>query len=115
MADRATGSGAGRRWVKVLGCMKGLGVLVVLAVALLIPLGALVALAEVLGTFAVVAEPSGVASGLKARYGDVVDRINFYAPVVDDPETWGPVMEDLSRGLGSGMVRAWAHGSTRTR
>ncbi len=52
---------------------------------------------EVLGTFAVVAEPSGVASGLKVRYGDVVDRINFYAPVVDDPETWGPVMEDLSR------------------
>jgi alkanesulfonate monooxygenase SsuD/methylene tetrahydromethanopterin reductase-like flavin-dependent oxidoreductase (luciferase family) len=52
---------------------------------------------EVLGTFAVVAEPSGVAGGLKARYGDVVDRINFYAPVVNDPETWGPVMEELSR------------------
>lgn len=50
---------------------------------------------EVLNTFAVVAEPSGVAGGLNTRYGDVIDRIMFYAPVVTDPETWGPVMDGL--------------------
>ncbi len=51
---------------------------------------------EVLGTFAVVAEPDGVAAGLQERYGDVIDRIMFYAPVQHDPDTWGPVMEELT-------------------
>ncbi len=50
---------------------------------------------EILGTFAVVAEPSGVAAGLKGRYGDVVDRISFYAPYETDPGTWLPVIEEL--------------------
>ena len=35
---------------------------------------------EVLDAFAVVGEPHEIAPGLKARYGDVVDRISFYAP-----------------------------------
>ncbi|QGG95680.1 LLM class F420-dependent oxidoreductase [Actinomarinicola tropica] len=52
---------------------------------------------EILGTFAVVAEPSQVAAGLKGRYGDVVDRISFYAPYESDPDTWLPVIEELRR------------------
>jgi probable F420-dependent oxidoreductase len=51
---------------------------------------------EVLNAFAVVAEPGAVAAGLGERYGDVIDRIMFYAPVATDPETWVPVMEALS-------------------
>jgi probable F420-dependent oxidoreductase len=47
---------------------------------------------DVLNTFAVVAEPEGVAPELARRYGDVVDRISFYAPVDRDPERWTPVM-----------------------
>ncbi len=50
---------------------------------------------EMLDTFAVVAEPDDLAAGLHARYGDVVDRISFYAPYQSDPETWLPVVEAL--------------------
>jgi hypothetical protein len=53
---------------------------------------------EVLDAFAVVAEPARVATGLRERYGDVIDRIMFYAPVAADPETWAPVMEELRAG-----------------
>jgi probable F420-dependent oxidoreductase len=53
---------------------------------------------EVLDAFAVVAEPARVAAGLRERYGDVIDRIMFYAPVAADPETWAPVMEELRAG-----------------
>ena len=51
---------------------------------------------EILGTFAVVAEPSQVATQLNARYGDVIDRIMFYAPYAADPDTWLPVLAELS-------------------
>jgi len=50
---------------------------------------------EMLRTFAVVAEPGELAAALHARYGDVVDRISFYAPYQSDPETWLPVVEAL--------------------
>jgi probable F420-dependent oxidoreductase len=50
---------------------------------------------EMLDTFAVVAEPDALAAGLHARYGDIVDRISFYAPYQSDPETWLPVVEAL--------------------
>jgi len=43
---------------------------------------------DVLGTFAVVAEPEQVAARMTARYGGLVDRILFSAPVRDDPERW---------------------------
>ena len=43
---------------------------------------------EILNTFAVVAEPEKVAPELLARYGDVVDRISFYAPYESDPDRW---------------------------
>jgi probable F420-dependent oxidoreductase len=50
---------------------------------------------EMLHTFAVVAEPDQLAAELHARYGDIVDRISFYAPYQSDPETWLPVVEAL--------------------
>ena len=50
---------------------------------------------EMLRTFAVVAEPDQLAAGLRERYGDVVDRISFYAPYQSDPDTWLPVLEAL--------------------
>ena len=40
---------------------------------------------DILRTFAVVAEPEGVGAELKRRYGGVVDRCSFYAPVQDRP------------------------------
>ena len=43
---------------------------------------------EMLNTFAVVAEPEQLGPELHARYGDVVDRISFYAPYKSDPERW---------------------------
>ena len=43
---------------------------------------------EILDTFAVVAEPEQVAAAMKARYGDLVDRILFTAPVRADSDRW---------------------------
>ena len=45
---------------------------------------------EILNTFAVVAEPEAVAPELQRRYGDVIQRISFYAPVPQRPRTLGP-------------------------
>lgn len=50
---------------------------------------------EVLETFAVVAEPAGIAEGIKARYGDLITRISFYAPYKADPSTWLSVIAAL--------------------
>ena len=50
---------------------------------------------EILRTFAVVAEPPAVAAGLISRYGDIVDRVSFYAPYETEPGTWLPVIEGL--------------------
>jgi probable F420-dependent oxidoreductase len=50
---------------------------------------------EILNTFAVVDEPERVAPELTARYGDVIQRISFYAPYRSDPERWAKVMADL--------------------
>lgn len=50
---------------------------------------------EILHTFAVVAEPEKIAAGLEERYGDVVQRISFYAPYASDPDRWRAVMEQL--------------------
>jgi len=36
-----------------------------------------------------------VADGLSGRFGDVVDRVSFYAPYESDPDTWLPVVEAL--------------------
>jgi probable F420-dependent oxidoreductase len=50
---------------------------------------------EILNTFAVVAEPNKVAPELGQRYGDVIDRVSFYAPGQANPEQWRGVMEAL--------------------
>ncbi len=50
---------------------------------------------DILDAFAVVAEPEKLAAGISERYGDVVQRISFYAPYESDPELWKGVMEDL--------------------
>jgi len=50
---------------------------------------------EVLNTFAVVGEPESIAPELKQRYGDVVQRISFYAPYHSNPERWLTVMDAI--------------------
>ena len=50
---------------------------------------------EILNTFAVVAEPERIAEELLRRYGDVVQRISFYAPYKSDPDRWSAVMSAL--------------------
>jgi probable F420-dependent oxidoreductase len=50
---------------------------------------------EILNTFAVVAEPEQLGPALHARYGDIVDRISFYAPYQSDPERWHAVLASL--------------------
>ena len=50
---------------------------------------------EILNTFAVVGEPSAVAPELSKRYGDVIDRLSFYAPYESDGAWWLDVMDDL--------------------
>jgi probable F420-dependent oxidoreductase len=50
---------------------------------------------EILNTFAVVGEPEQIAPELHRRYGDVIQRISFYAPYASDPERWRRVMDEL--------------------
>jgi hypothetical protein len=46
-----------------------------------------------LDAFAVVCPIDQVATQLKARYGDVVDRFSFYAPYKIEPEEWKALLE----------------------
>jgi probable F420-dependent oxidoreductase len=48
---------------------------------------------DVLAAFAVVGEPEEIPALLLARYGDLVDRVSFYAPYQSDPERWTKVLE----------------------
>jgi probable F420-dependent oxidoreductase len=50
---------------------------------------------EILETFAVVGQPEHVAPELHRRYGDVIERISFYAPYKSDPERWAQVLSAL--------------------
>ena len=50
---------------------------------------------EILHTFAVVGSPEHIAPELSKRYGDVIDRLSFYAPYASDPARWTPVIRDL--------------------
>ena len=50
---------------------------------------------EILNTFAVVGEPETIAPELHRRYGDVIQRISFYAPYKSDPERWRGVLAAL--------------------
>ncbi len=47
---------------------------------------------DVLDAFAVVAEPEDIPKALLARYGDLVDRLSFYAPYRSDPDRWKTVL-----------------------
>ncbi len=47
---------------------------------------------DMLDAFAVTAEPEDVPKALLARYGDIVDRLSFYAPYQSDPERWKQVL-----------------------
>jgi len=53
---------------------------------------------EVLETFAVVAPPDQVAAKLLDRWGDLVQRISFYAPYKADPAVWTPIIRALQEG-----------------
>jgi hypothetical protein len=53
---------------------------------------------EILNTFAVVGEPERVAPELITRYGDVIDRLSFYAPYKANPDRWLPVIDALKKG-----------------
>jgi probable F420-dependent oxidoreductase len=48
---------------------------------------------EVLNAFAVVCPVDQVATQVKARFGDAVDRFSFYAPYKMEPEQWHHVLE----------------------
>ncbi|CAN5778962.1 LLM class F420-dependent oxidoreductase [soil metagenome] len=50
---------------------------------------------EILNTFAVVGPPEHVGPELHRRYGDVVERVMFYAPYKSDPDRWGKVLDDI--------------------
>ena len=50
---------------------------------------------EILNTFAVVGTPEQIAPELGRRYGDVIQRISFYAPYQSDPDRWQRVLSDL--------------------
>ncbi len=50
---------------------------------------------EILNTFAVVGEPEKIAPELHTRYGDVIQRISFYAPYQSDPDRWAQVLADV--------------------
>ena len=52
---------------------------------------------DVLTTFAVVAEPDQVGPALVARFGDTVDRFQFYAPYAHDDTLFAPAIEVLRK------------------
>jgi probable F420-dependent oxidoreductase len=50
---------------------------------------------EVLAAFAVVAEPDQVGDELLTRFGDLVDRVSFYAPYAASADAFAPAIERL--------------------
>lgn len=50
---------------------------------------------EILGTFAVVAEPERIATAWAQRWVGLVDRLSFYVPHRADPDRWGRVLAGL--------------------
>jgi probable F420-dependent oxidoreductase len=47
---------------------------------------------DILDAFAVVAAPEDIPKALLARYGDLVDRLSFYAPYRSDPDRWKQIL-----------------------
>jgi probable F420-dependent oxidoreductase len=52
---------------------------------------------DMLETFAVVGSPEEIPALLVARFGDLVDRIMFYAPYRSDPDRWKGVLAEFRR------------------
>lgn len=50
---------------------------------------------EMLETFAVVCEPEQVPARLASRFGDLVDRVSFYAPYHSDPDRWAQIVQGI--------------------
>ena len=50
---------------------------------------------EILETFAVVGEPEEIGPELQARYGDVIQRLSFYAPYDSDRSRWQKVIDAI--------------------
>lgn len=51
---------------------------------------------EMVEAFAIVAEPDRLGPAIAERYGDIVDRFNFYASYEHDPQLWTPAIQYLS-------------------
>jgi probable F420-dependent oxidoreductase len=47
---------------------------------------------DILDAFAVQGEPEQVPALILGRYGDVIDRVSFYAPYQSDPDRWAAVL-----------------------
>ena len=50
---------------------------------------------DVLDAFAIVGEPDAIAPAIKARFGGLLDRVQFFAADSDDHATWAPVIEAI--------------------
>ena len=48
---------------------------------------------EILDTFAVVGEPEQIPGLMLGRYGDLLDRVSFYAPYRSDPARWASIID----------------------
>ena len=55
---------------------------------------------EVLGAFAVVAEPGHVAAEIARRFGSLADRVKFYAPYDSQRAMWDQIRADLVAPVG---------------
>lgn len=55
-------------------------------------MGKLVDQDEIVETFAVIGEPESIPAKIKERFGDVFDRVSFYAPYHADPERWAGIL-----------------------
>src|SRR5438067_16858 len=54
---------------------------------------------EIVATFAVIGEPEEIPKLILDRYGDVIDRVTFYAPYRSDPERWKNVLAGFKTGV----------------
>jgi probable F420-dependent oxidoreductase len=52
---------------------------------------------DMVETFAVVAKPEDIPTRMLDRFGDVVDRLSFYAPYRSDPDRWQAVLAGFRR------------------
>ena len=50
---------------------------------------------DMLDAFAVTGTPEEIPKLILDRYGDIVDRVLFYAPYKSDPERWARILADF--------------------